>query len=59
MFSKEDCFKWRQMVRLKKNDKKQCCSNPKIQHFSVQKRRGDEISTLYKLCINCNKKIVH
>lgn len=54
MFSKEECLKW----KSKEKDKKQCCSNPKIQHFSLQKRRGDEMSTLYKLCTNCNKKII-
>lgn len=55
MFSKEDCLKW----KSKKNNKKQCCSNPNIQHFSVQKRRGDEISSLCKICTNCNKKVVY
>lgn len=55
MFSKEECLKW----QSKKDTKKPCCLNPKIQHFSVQKRCGDEISNIYKICVNCNKKIIY
>ena len=52
MFSKKECQMWRN----RKTKKIQCCSNPNIQHFSVQERRGDEMSTHYKICMNCNKK---
>lgn len=53
MFSKKECLIWRK----KKIKKTQCCLNPNIHHFSIQERRGDEMSTHYKMCINCNKKI--
>lgn len=52
MFSKEECLYWKNQIT---HDKK-CCSQPDIRCVAIQRRSKDEMSTLYRLCINCNKK---
>lgn len=53
LFSKTECIKWK---NARKNGNK-CCSDPDIRCFSIQERSKDEMSTFYKICMHCNKKI--
>lgn len=52
IFSTEECLQWKGTIVTKAS----CCSNPNLCPVSIQEKRGDEISTYYKICMNCNKK---
>lgn len=56
MFSKRECLLWQRKKENRKKKSQKCCSNPKVCHFTIQERCRDEMSTYYKLCLNCSEK---
>lgn len=56
LFSEKECTSWKkEKMPIKPQG---CCPQPLLRHICIQQRRGDEMSTCYRLCMRCSKKVI-